>query len=216
MENHGLFMIIGGSNRKKHEKRLDDSRLSLTLVRIGNAAVNEGPWIFLYKVKSNPNNDISGVALFSQHSAPVGSHFYPTPNEYLTGNAWLELSTITAKGIRAIPVIRDHPDWWVSLSLYGFGSHVNVDAANENFTKLKIWIMKEEADTSQTCQVYDQLQAKKEKSCMRPLVDLVASHCRVINQWQLIVICLQAPKKKKPKDWIFVIQDNQHTPKTSS
>ena len=59
-----------------------------------------------------------------------------------------------------MPVIRDHPYWWVYLSLYVFGSHVNVDAANENFTKLKIWVVKEEVDTSQTCQAYDQLQEK--------------------------------------------------------
>ena len=65
-----------------------------------------------------------------------------------------------------MPVIRDHPDWWVFLSLDGFGYHVSVDAANGNFTKLKIWIAKEETDTSQTCQAYDQLQAKKEKSRM--------------------------------------------------
>ena len=126
--------------------------------------------------------------MVSQHDAPVGLHCHPNPNAYLTDDAWLELSTILSKVIREMPVIRDHPDWWVSLSLDGFLSHVNVDAANENFTKLKIWIVKEEADTSQTCQEYDQLQAKKDKRCMRSLVDLVASHCGVINQWQIIVI----------------------------
>ena len=66
MENHGLFMIIGGSNRKKHEKRLDDSRLSLTLIKVGNADGNERPWIFIYKVKSNPNKYLSDMALVSQ------------------------------------------------------------------------------------------------------------------------------------------------------
>ena len=81
-----------------------------------------------------------------------------------------------------MPVIRYHPDWCMSLSLYGFGYHMNVDAANENFTKLNIWIVKEEADTSQTFQAYDQLQANKYKSCMRPMVDLVTSHCGSINQ----------------------------------
>ena len=76
---------------------------------------------------------------------------------------------------------------------------MNVDEANENFTKLNIWIVKEEADTSQTCQAYDQLQANIDKSRMRPLVDLVASHCGIINQRQLIVILLQALKKGKPR-----------------
>ena len=126
--------------------------------------------------------------MVSQYGAPVGSYFHPTPNAYLTDDSWLDLSTIIAKGISEIPVIRGHPDWWVSLSIDGFGYHMNVDAANENFTKLNIWIVKEEADTSQTCQEYDQLQAKKDKRCMRSLVDLVASHCGVINQWQIIVI----------------------------
>ena len=138
MANDGSLIIIGGYDRKKHEKRVDDSLLSLTLIIVENYSGNEGPWIFLYKVKSNPNNDISGVALFSQHSAPVGSHFYPTPNEYLTGNAWLELSTIISDGIRLMPVIRYHTYWWLSFSLDVFGYHVNVNAANENFTKLNI------------------------------------------------------------------------------
>ena len=46
MANDWLLIIIGGCDRKEHEKRLDDSQLSLTLIRIGNAAGNEGPWIF--------------------------------------------------------------------------------------------------------------------------------------------------------------------------
>ena len=37
---------------------------------------------------------------------------------------------------------------------------------------------------------------------MRPLVDLVASHCVVINQWQLIVFLLRALKKGKPRNYI--------------
>ena len=102
-----------------------------------------------------------------------------------------------------MPVIRDHPYWWLSLSLYEFVTHVNVDAANEKCTKLNIFIVKEDADTSQTCQEYDQLQAKKEKNCMRPMFDLVASHCGAINQWKLIVICFQALKKVKSSNWIF-------------
>ena len=89
MENHGLFMIIGGSNRKKHEKRLDDSRLSLTLIIIVNAAINEGLRIFLYKGKSNPNKFLSDEELVSQHGAPVGLHCHPTTNKYLNDDAWL-------------------------------------------------------------------------------------------------------------------------------
>ena len=73
--------------------------------------------------------------------------------------------------------------------------------------------MKEEVDTSQTCQAYDQLQAKKDKSCIRPLADLVESHCGVINQWHIIFICLQAFKKGKPIDWIVSFKTFNMHPK---
>ena len=73
--------------------------------------------------------------------------------------------------------------------------------------------MREEVDRSQTCQAYAQLQAKKDKSCMRPMSDLVESHCVVINQWHLIFICLQAFKKGKPSDWIISFKTVNMHPK---
>ena len=63
------------------------------------------------------------------------------------------------------------------------------------------------------CQAYDQLQAKKDKSCMRTLVDLLESHCGVINQWQIIVILLQALKKVNPSDWIVSFKTVNMHPK---
>ena len=87
MENDGSLMIIGRRDIKKNEKRLDDSRLSLTLIRIRNSDGNVGPWIFLYKGKSNTNKSLSDTTLVSQHGTPVGSHFHPTPNEYFTDDA---------------------------------------------------------------------------------------------------------------------------------
>ena len=43
MANDVSLIIISGRDRKKHEKWLDDSRFSLTLINIGNADGNEGP-----------------------------------------------------------------------------------------------------------------------------------------------------------------------------
>ena len=63
------------------------------------------------------------------------------------------------------------------------------------------------------CQAYDQLQAKKDKSCMRTLVDLLESHCGVINQWHIIVIFLQTFKKGKPIDWIVSFKTVNMHPK---
>ena len=45
------------------------------------------------------------------------------------------------------------------------------------------------------------------------LVDLVASHCGVINQWHIIFICLQALKKRKPSDWIVSFKTVNMHPK---
>ena len=63
------------------------------------------------------------------------------------------------------------------------------------------------------CQAYDQLQAMKDNSCIRPLADLVESHCGVINQWHIIVICLQTFKKGKPIDWIVSFKTVNMHPK---
>ena len=89
MENYGSLMIIGGSIRKKHKKRLYKSRLSLTLIRIRNDDGNEVPWIFLYKVNSNPNKSLSDVALVYQYGTPVGLYCHLTPNAHFTGDAWI-------------------------------------------------------------------------------------------------------------------------------
>ena len=131
-------MIIGGRNRKKHEKWLYESRLSLTLIRIGNDDGKEVSWIFLYKINSNTNKSLSDAALVYQYGAPVGLYCHPTPNAYLIDDTWLEISTIITKFVRAMTLIRDHTYWCLYLSLDGFGYHVNVYAANENFTKLNI------------------------------------------------------------------------------
>jgi hypothetical protein len=124
---------------------------------------------------------------------------------------WLELAPIIAKGIREMPVIHNHPDWWVSLSLDGYGSHVNLAIANQIFTNHLIWIVKEEADSSQIKQAYDQLQAKRGNARMRLLIDVVATHVGVINQFQLIAILVQALKKGQSEDWIkSFINANMH------
>jgi hypothetical protein len=96
----------------------------------------------------------------------------------LTDQVWLELATILiAKGNRVMPVTCEYPDWWVSsLSLGGYGSHVNAAKASQIFTNHLIWIVKEEADSSQTNQGYNQLKDKLNKAMMRPLIDLVAKY----------------------------------------
>ena len=93
VENDGSLMIIGGSNRKKHEKRLYESRLSLTLIRIGNDDGNEVPWIFLYKVNSNPNKSLSDAELVYQYGAP---DLFQTKTDLFSTRAliWVHFKTV--------------------------------------------------------------------------------------------------------------------------
>ena len=45
----GSLQIVGSAGRKKHEKKAHDSRVSITLYRIGFVSGNSGPTIFLLK-----------------------------------------------------------------------------------------------------------------------------------------------------------------------
>jgi hypothetical protein len=61
-----------------------------------------------------------------------------------------------------MPVIKDHPNWKVCLTLDGFSSHL-VPEALPVFTDAKIEVVKEEGDTSAVNQPYDQSVAKMDK-----------------------------------------------------
>jgi len=56
---------------------------------------------------------------------------------------WLKLAPTFAKGARALEVVKDHPDWWMTLTWDGFSYHT-IDRANEIFTECKILNIKEE------------------------------------------------------------------------
>lgn len=63
-----------------------------------------------------------------------------------------------------MPIIKDHPEWKVCLTLDGFSSHLLVPAeALPSFTNALIEVIKEEGDTSQVNQAYDQSVAKEDK-----------------------------------------------------
>jgi len=66
---------------------------------------------------------------------------------YMTNDMWVEVVKRPCKGLRALPVVSDHPKWWILVSLDGFASHVNRKEANEIFTSYKVMVLKEEANT---------------------------------------------------------------------
>jgi hypothetical protein len=87
---------------------------------------------------------------------------------------------------------KDHPDFWVALSLDGVGSHLGAEPLLV-FAEYKILVIKEEGDTSQVSQAYDQMVARADKRKFRELIDVYKVHQKgVLNQWAMILIVNQA------------------------
>jgi hypothetical protein len=73
-----------------------------------------------------------------------------------------------------MPVIKDHPDWKVVVTLDGYSSHL-VPASLQLITNALIEVVKEEWDTSTVNQAYDQLVAKDNEKLISIALDLVQS-----------------------------------------
>jgi hypothetical protein len=82
--------------------------------------------------------------------------------EYMPSKTWVEIALFIAQGICLLPHIKYHPDRRVCLTLYGFSSHL-VHAVLAPFTAANIIFIKEERDTLQVNQAYDQSVAKEDK-----------------------------------------------------
>ena len=85
----------------------------------------------------------------------------------MTYEVYLVLFPKLWKGIHEMAVVREHKDWWCVWILDRFGSHVNVQISKEIFIEHKILIVKEEGNTSQVYQSYDQWFEKADKLLRR-------------------------------------------------
>ena len=201
MANDGTVKVLGADAKSKSEKIMDDCRASITALRSGAAGGSTGPWIFLAKGKAIDRKSLRNIAC--KPGVPPGSSIEMTANAYMTDEVHRNLAPRLAAGIRDVPYICDHPDWWVIASLDGFGSHCNVHEAQQIFYDRKILIIKEEADTSHVNQAYDQSVAKNDKAGMRANLDLICGVVGVrMDQWYLISIAMEALKKVQPQSWI--------------
>jgi len=216
----GKVKVIAASNKSKTEKITDDCRASITSVRIGMASGEEGPYIFLAKgqkiERASLKGDLSKRARTIGVKLPVGSCVIMSPNAYMTDEVYLKLVPPLCKGIRQMPVIKDHPEWWVVISMDGFGSHVNVHRAQEIFSEHKILVIKEEGDTSQVNQAYDQQVAKADKAKMRQNLELVRRQLggNKLDQWVLIQLAANAQAKVERQCWIQSHNNVNTNPKT--
>ena len=106
---HGDLRVFGSADKKKHEKLLQDSRVSITVVRTGTVAGDTGPTIFL--LKGTKKRAFYTDDFFVRHGMAVGSTIVMTENAYMTDDAWLECSQSIVKGYRSMPFVAGNPDW---------------------------------------------------------------------------------------------------------
>ena len=130
----GSVRVVASASKKKTEKNTDDSRASITSLRIGLASGSQGPFTFLAK---GTRMDRKSITKLLKERCPPGSQVVMSPSAYMSDDTWLKLVPIFAKGIREMEKIKDHPDWWMTLTCDGFSSHT-IDQANEIFSEHKI------------------------------------------------------------------------------
>ena len=92
-----------------------------------------------------------------------------TPTGFMTDSAFDELAEDMARGVRAMPVVCEHPNWWVLATADGFRAHKMTLKAQDVFRDHKIMLIIEEGDSSHCNQAFDRpLPSTASPSCGRP------------------------------------------------
>jgi hypothetical protein len=141
-----------------------------------------------------------------------------TPTAFCTTEVWKEIALKRAKSIRNMdPVIKAHPNWYCIEILDGFAAHFNSPEALQIYYDHKIIQVKEEGDSSQVNQTYDQCvarQDKRENNLGLSLARHAAVATRgVVDQWDLVDIALMAVREgvRNPSLWVnSAIKVNLH------
>ena len=193
MAQDGDVKIVGGKLKSKHERNISDSRVSVTVVRIGSCGGSQGPTGFCLQGEMKRNNYSDEFLM--RHGAAPGSCIEMTPTAFMTEVAWLKMSPKFAKGIRQMPFIRDHPRWWVFMSFDGFKIHVKLHEALAIYYGHLVNLAKEEADSSGLNQPFDKKVAKDDKVMMRDILSLLRTSTSitrgVVDQYGLVHVALR-------------------------
>ena len=188
----GQLKVLGDKERRKHEKNVDDSRISMTIYRTGTGGGTNGPSASVMggdKLREGYTD-----AFLVRNGSAEGSCLVMTPTAFMTIEAWREITPKITAGLRMLPHVRDHPDWWMFKSLDGFGPHVNDLEAMQIYHDHKIAVAKEEGDSSLCNQPFDRDVALKDKAQAREILALLRSTTTitrgVISQWDLVHVGL--------------------------
>jgi hypothetical protein len=185
--------VIGAAKRKKHKKKSDDCRSSISLYRTGAVAGDTGQTIFLIKVKTKRHGFTDQY--LQSNGCAIGSNVVITENVFMTGDSWERMTPNVILGIRNInKYVAATPQWWVLEICDGFGDHLLSHKVNEEYFSAKILSLKEEGYTSHACQAYDKHVAKGDKSVKSLSITFLRTGFKVsnllIDQWSLVQVVM--------------------------
>ena len=89
------------------------------------------------------------------------------------------------------------------LSLDRYSSHINVHKSLKLFAEYNICVVKEEGDTSQVNQAYNQAVTRSDKRVVHYLIGTVCNHSKkVLSNFYLITIVLHSLKTVTVASWL--------------
>jgi hypothetical protein len=194
---NGAVKVVGSAGRKKHEKKTNDSRVSITMYRTGNIADVTGPTIFLLEGKRKRFGFTDKFLV--DHGAAIGSTCIMTATAFMTEEAWVQATPSVIKGLRSSdPIVKANPQWWVLEVFDGHGPHTMSLPAMQLRYDSKILSLKEEGDSSHVNQAYDKFVAPADKSAKDESLAMLRG-CTLVNkgvvdQWGLVHVGLFAIK----------------------
>jgi hypothetical protein len=96
----------------------------------GVAAGHNGPTVLLLKGKKRKSG--FNENFLRQEGCELGSTICMTENAYMTEEAWEGMAPSIVKGYRALPVVKDNPQWLMIEIFDGFGAHLtNLNALKQ-------------------------------------------------------------------------------------
>ena len=182
----GITKVVESKYVKRHQINKGNNRGTITLARCGLASGVDGPRFYLVKAKKI-NIQTLKYNFSTKHGAPLESKVIPTQNAYMTDKVWNEMAPAFAKILQDMPVVKNHTDLWMEITLDVFGYHSEVDALKV-FADHNILIVKEEGDKPQVCQAYNNEVVESDKYHHRDFLNRIRCDINCIDQWALIIV----------------------------
>ena len=102
---HASFVMRASCNDKPcHDKKISNSRFSITVLRVGIAAGVNGLVIFLAK-GTKVHTRLRGNNLVAKHGLPEGSCVISNKAAYMDDETWAKVMKVVAPDIRKMAVI---------------------------------------------------------------------------------------------------------------